>query len=241
MWFLLAGNLLSLFAYSIYCNYLFEAKTITKTKCLLGWFLIEHSFEEYNTTAGKLFLVYEDFRQLITNLLSISRNVFFIAQYFTPVEFVFVNLVIFLIVFIYKKKLSLSTIKSLIVFSYYVILNSFLFIDLTNLNKIFVLYLLIIILIFYFSIFYYLLFFKLSHIKISNIYFKLIITKMFTYSSTFLAIFSSIIVSLSSFITINENFVQEFVLNNLVLYLYFYCFKFELKCLQLINFVKKRG
>lgn len=222
MWVLLAGNLLSLLSYSVYFSYLSDVNSLSKTEKLLGWFLIEHVFEEYKTTSGKLFLVYDDFRELITNLLSISRNVFFIAQYFTPVEFILLNIFLFFIIFIYRKKLTLSYIQILIFSIYFVVLNSFLFINLNTINYVFVFYLFTVIINFYLSIIYYYFFFNISHLKPYKIYLKLIIVKLFLYFYLFLCFLLFITILLSLFIKVNENFVQEFVLQNLIIYLYFY-------------------
>ena len=64
MLYLITGKLLSLKSYSLYFSvcHLEDLETIEN---LFGWFLLEHVFEEYETTPGKLFIIYEDFRTLI--------------------------------------------------------------------------------------------------------------------------------------------------------------------------------
>ena len=52
----------------------------------VSWFLIDHISEQYNLTSGKLFLVNEDFRRLITNFLTIIRNLICWIQAITTIE-----------------------------------------------------------------------------------------------------------------------------------------------------------
>ena len=73
---LISGKILSFIVYKLCLEFFIVKKmhSLTILQCSVGWFLIEHIFEEYKTTAGKLFLINEDFRTVITNSVLIINN-----------------------------------------------------------------------------------------------------------------------------------------------------------------------
>lgn len=77
MRFLIAGKILSLVSYFLLSCLLSGPNQVNVTNKVFGWFLLEHIFEEYSQTAGKFFLVNNDFRNLMTNLFIIVRNLIF--------------------------------------------------------------------------------------------------------------------------------------------------------------------
>ena len=173
-------------------------------------------------------MIYEDFRNLIKNLLLLVRNFFLMAQFFTPAEFLFINIVLIFLIFKYKKKLRSNAVKVFIVFVYVSILNSFLFINVFNVLHIFkyicVYYLLFSVVIIYIQIFYQAFFVRLSYKKKSNAYLKLFVVKCFGYLLILFFSTCLIIFFLNKYVNFNENFIQEFLINNLILYLYVYYF-----------------
>jgi hypothetical protein len=86
MWCLLAGKLTVLISYSIVLQTIKSINELNSLNTILGWFLIEHLFEEYNKTAGKFFLINRDFRDLIKNVLIVIRNVVGFAYFLTLLE-----------------------------------------------------------------------------------------------------------------------------------------------------------
>lgn len=225
MIFFIVGNILSLFTYSLYFSYLNNIEKFHTVEIFLGWFLLEHVFEEYNTTAGKLFLNYEDFRTLIKNVLFLARNLVFVAQILTPAEFIFINTILFFFIIKYKQKLKSDVVKILIIFIYGFILNSFLFVDLNNiligLGYMFVLYLLFISLILYFNVMYYFVFLRVLFKTKNNFNFKLFTMKFLFYISVTFFIIFLVIAYLIVYSNSSENFIQEFVLSNIIFYSYF--------------------
>lgn len=226
MLFFIVGNILSLFTYSLYFSCLNNIEKLHTVEIFLGWFLLEHVFEEYDTTAGKLFLNYEDFRTLIKNILFLIRNLVFVAQILTPAEFILINIILFFLIIKHKQKLEFDVVKILIISIYGFIFNSFLFIDLNNiftgLCYVFVFYLLFISSILYFNVMYYFVFLRVLHRTKNNFNFKLFTMKFLFYILITFFIIFLVIACLSVYSNLSENFIQEFVLSNIILYLYFF-------------------
>ena len=228
MWYLMVGNVLTILTYSVYLNYLYKLEEINTVEIFFGWFFLEHIFEQYNTTPGKLFLIYEDFRTLIINIVLLTRNIFFMAQLFTPAEFVFINIVLIYLIFKFKNKLKFNTVKIFLVLSYGLIFNSFLFVDicliLKTLNHVCIAYLISFTVLVYLCIAYQGIFFGLLRNQPANICIKFFITKGVVYIILlFLTVFL-VFFMLNVYVILNENFTQEFVLSNLILYFYVYNF-----------------
>jgi len=221
MRYIIAGRCLCLFSYYLYILYLQNNESLQITESFLGWFLFEHVFEEYQVTPGKLFLINMDFKNFITNVMLIARNLFFIAQFFTPTEFLLIHSILIIFVIIYKKNLKSTAFKFVLFFIYINILNSFLFINIYNilsfLYYICGFYLVNICFCFYFILFYFLIFSKIGNyfglkISVIKIFLYIVISLIFLYLWVF---------DLTVFISINGNFMQEFVIRYLILYLYF--------------------
>ena len=100
----------------------------------IGWFLIEHVFEEYELTAGKFFIVNDDFRTLIQNFIAILRNILFLAQAFTPLEFFTINFLLIFILIFYKNKSLKIIVRTGIMISYFMLFQSFLFLNIFLMN-----------------------------------------------------------------------------------------------------------
>ena len=69
------------------------------SESFLGWFLIEHLFEEYCLTANKFFLINDDFRNLIKNFGMIIKNIFLIIQPFNLIDILLLNVFVFILFF----------------------------------------------------------------------------------------------------------------------------------------------
>lgn len=225
MRYLITGKLLSLGTFLLYFD-IFNLSNLTTLENIFGWFLIEHIFEEYNTNAGKLFIVYEDFRSLIINMVLIVRNLFFIAQFFTPFEFLFLNSFLIILIILYINNVKFKKLKILLIFVYLNILNSFIFIDIFFISKVLVL----------FSFLYFLnkclasyailifctVFIKLSNLNKYGFYIKLNSIKIILTITLVCTSFCAYLIYLDTFSKFDNNFIQEFTLKVLILYLYIY-------------------
>ena len=74
MWYLISGNFISSLLFIILSSSLKNISSLPNFESLVGWFLIEHIFEEYHLTTGKFFLISEDFRTLVKNFIMITRG-----------------------------------------------------------------------------------------------------------------------------------------------------------------------
>ena len=220
MIYLIAGKVLSFFIYTIFYKYLYCLEDLTNLDSFLGWFLIEHVYEDYSTNYAKLFLIYEDFRRLIINILFIMRNIFFIAQYMTINEFLLVNFFVFFFSVCYRKKSKKLSFKIIFALVYICILNSFSLISFIHIFMlIFIIvfiYLFKVLINFYTSIFSYFNFPKFNELKI-------IIVKILSFLVVFFFFVGCLMLNLITFIKINDNFIQEFLIKNLIIYIYTYC------------------
>ena len=91
MMYLLVGKMMSICVYYLLFNLLDNLYILEK---LLYWFLVEHVSDLYTQTAGKLFLVNKDFRELILNTLISFISVLTLSYFSTLIEFL---ILIFLI------------------------------------------------------------------------------------------------------------------------------------------------
>ena len=126
MIYLIAGKLMNYLVFNMICELLQNHVDLTIFERLIGWFLIENTFEEYDLTAGKKFLVNEDFRTLIKNVILLIRNFAFLAQVFNPLEFLVINVVLISVFLIRKPKFLKNTGPSIFLISYLLLLQSFL-------------------------------------------------------------------------------------------------------------------
>ncbi len=123
MWCLLAGKLMALTSYSITLQTIENINELNYVNTVFGWFLVEHLFEEYSKTAGKFFLVNQDFRNLIKNILIVIRNIIGFAYFLTLVELLLsISLLIKLTYCLYKLFIvnEVKGIKNeMLIFAYY--------------------------------------------------------------------------------------------------------------------------
>ena len=224
MRYLITGRLLSIGTFLLYFD-IFNLNYLTTLENVFGWFLIEHVFEEYSMNAGKLFIVYEDFRTLIINILLIIRNLFFIAQFFTPFEFLLINCFLITLIIICNNNVKFKKFKFLLSFVYLSILNSFIFVDTIFILNVFVLisvlHFLTKCVITYISLIYFTVFTKLSNLNKYNFYIKLNFIKISLIIILVCKCFFAYLIYLDMYSKFDNNFIQEFVLKLLTLYLYF--------------------
>ena len=97
MVYILIGKLMSLCVYYLLFNLLKSFNLLDNLyvlERLLCWFLVEHVSDLYSQTAGKLFLVDKDFRELILNTLISFISVIILSYLSTLIEF---SILVFLI------------------------------------------------------------------------------------------------------------------------------------------------
>lgn len=87
MWCLVAGKLLSFVCYFVLAKMILNSYDLSLLDRVLGWFLVEHMFEEYCQTSGKFFFVNNDFRSLTINVVLLLRNLLFFSYFLTLAEF----------------------------------------------------------------------------------------------------------------------------------------------------------
>ena len=99
MWYLIAGKLMSVVSYFVFYKVALDPTDLNLLDRLFGWFFFEHVFEEYAITAGKFFLINEDFRTLITNVLIVIRNILILSHFLTLTEFLLTISVLLLLTY----------------------------------------------------------------------------------------------------------------------------------------------
>jgi len=222
MWYFISGKIMSVLCLMILSKSLKTFPDLIFFDNCMGWFLIEHIFEEYNLTAGKFFLINEDFRTLIRNLVVIIRNLIFLAQALNPLEFIIVNLILMFIFILYKNKHFKNSVIIIVLISYYLLFQSFLIFNF------FVFYVLLInifsILFFIVTLFFYSYLVSLQLILIEKQIIKIIFIKFFIY---FLLINVNLFIYI--FITFSlfkqcDNILHELILNIVIPYSYYYIF-----------------
>lgn len=250
MTYLLAGKLMSYLSFRAVYEVLQNYSDLILFDSFIGWFLLENTFEEYDLTAGKRFLISEDFRTLIKNLMLLARNFMLLAQVFTPLEFIGLNLCILIFFFLYKlKNFKNRSFQSFSLF-YLLLLQSFVYINvfftfilITNFLHIWLMTtcMSVYLIIFYAQFFIY----NLSY-NYKTVLSSLIIKIMSYLIFIVLLLFLTFQFFLQTAIVSSNNFVIESSITLLIPYSFIYfkiVFKFELKsvCQQLISFVKPNG
>ena len=86
MWYFISGKSMSLLVFVVLVKSLQNFIDLSLFESSIGWFLMEHVFEEYSLTAGKFFLINGDFRTLIKNFIVIIRNIIILPQIFILLE-----------------------------------------------------------------------------------------------------------------------------------------------------------
>lgn len=89
MWALIAGTIMNSIIDNItYKILIFQNLTnLTVTEKIVGWFLIDHVPKTYYYPSVKYFIINEEFRRLITNILIVFRNIFTLSYVITFTEF----------------------------------------------------------------------------------------------------------------------------------------------------------
>ena len=127
MWYFIAGRLMSSLTLLVLYKSLQSIGYLPMFDLSVGWFLIDHVFEEYGLTAGKLFLINNDYRTLITNLILILRNFYLFAQLITFSEFLAINSVL-IVIYVSLKKTPFNYItKFFVILGYSFLFRSFFF------------------------------------------------------------------------------------------------------------------
>ena len=90
---------MSVVSYFVFYKVALDPTDLNLLDRLFGWFFFEHVFEEYAITAGKFFLINEDFRTLITNVLIVIRNILILSHFLTLTEFLLTISVLLLLTY----------------------------------------------------------------------------------------------------------------------------------------------
>ena len=236
-WYFLAGKIATLINY--FSFYELTTHTISYDPLPMhifsGWFFIEHIFEEYTITSGKLFLINKNFRTLTRNLLLLNRNILFWPQISKLAEFLliifllslFFYCLIYLIIQnqLFKKK-EVTLLLYYLFISYILLLKVFTFLNWFNIYftlkliiLFFVIFLSILVMLLQTIVFYRYLLFNLKNISSKSVFLKSyfyalsILLLSFNYCRVMFAI------NLNS-----DNFIQELFIQILLPYTYLYSF-----------------
>merc|ERR1712157_233617 len=101
MGYVVAGKIMSLVCYFVLVKLFINLNELHVIDKSIGWFLFEHIYEEYGVSAGKFFLINEDFRSLIKNFLLLARNIILFSFFKTLLEFFFIFLLLALYFFLF--------------------------------------------------------------------------------------------------------------------------------------------
>ncbi len=257
MWYFFAGKLIALISYSSFNNLLIHFYDLNLLNKIVGWFFIEHVFEEYNKTSGKFFLINKDFRNLLKNLLILNRNILFWSQFLTLTELLLtislLSLIVYFSIYLICKNKIRGKSKEVLILLYYVFLIYLLLLkSVIFLNWFDVCFMFKSIIIFSFicsiSIFIYLKIITLYNLTLYNLKFKktqIFFIKSFFYLLTIGLLNYSCTELWLTFNLCNNNIMQELFISILLPYTYVYIKFFILcskiyKCLLLINYVKRQ-
>lgn len=239
MWYLIAGKIMYILVYSILFKMVINFQNLSGYDQFFGWFLIEHIFEYYNQTAGKFFMVNEDFRRLVKNSFIVLRNLIFWVHFLTFIEFfllIFLACFLLYFTFYFYSFLKITenknyTIKNLIYILYYLffilILNMKLYgmfslLDLYMLGQPILLLISIIFSCYYFytTIFIFVCYFckNLNETKKYKYLLIKFLIHLLIIFLTFFLVFEIILL----FNKYTNNFIQEFIIQILLIYTYCY-------------------
>lgn len=194
---------------------------------LWGWFSIRHVFEEYNFSAGKIFIINNDFRTLIKNIVLLARNLIFLAQAFSPSEFILINIILMCLILFCNSQLTRNYIRFFVFGCYIYVLYCFLVIDMYFI-LLFIKYLSIVTIVIFSIYFYlYLISFYFLHKFINRIsikYLSIFVLKLIFIIIFSLLVFNCLLSDLNFLFYSSENFAQEIAIKFLIIYSYFYYF-----------------
>lgn len=238
MWYLIAGKFMSLTLYFIFCKTFICTNELNLLDRVIGWFFVEHLFEEYNIPAGKFFLTNIDFRTLLKNVLIIFRNVFVWSHFVTLTEFILtisiLILVIYFLVYFLKSNKINASVREIFILSYYLVvfylllLKTFFSFDLFDIYFIFkpITAVLFLCSCFFIAIRFYFFYLILSVLNAMIRRCFVIFIKLIFYSLIFLYLNTLFFSFLSITFELNNCLVQEFLIKILIVYAYvYYLFK----------------
>jgi hypothetical protein len=219
-WFLITGKIVSLFCYSL----------LVKHNCHFDCSLFNNLLESYEISMGRLFIADEKTRRLITNLLILYRNILIWPLILTVFEFCFIfsvlgYLIHFILIYLKSEKTKFSLL--IIVINSYMALiyffKTFVFfnrIDFYYISNFFIMSCFIIapfycIYVCNFIIYVYI--FKHQITKNSLLKFYLIKFFVYFFSIIIITILTSFFLSAPT-----NNFLQEFIINFFIIYIYVY-------------------
>ena len=243
IWFFFTGNIISQIVYILLDKILINQKKLQFIHKTLGWFFIEHVWEDYQKHTGKFFLTNKDFRQKLTlNVFILFRNIVFWSYFTTLFEFAcilliltFLSYILFLYFFYDTKKTKL---KKLVLLVFYFVLSTILALKLTEFTCSDIYYVLkplfffvqfiisIYCIIIYISLLLHLFIHFLYNFKIDFLsYIYLILKTIFYFGFATLCLTCIVHILILNHKTSN-NFLQEFFLLILyIIYLFFYFIK----------------
>lgn len=214
MFYLISGKILSGIVFVIIFKLFNSYSDLVLTEKIAGWFFIDHIFEEYSFTSGKFFLINEDYRDLIKNLLVLCIFLWFFLQQFVLFEFFLVFLFLFFVFLLLNRRINKNLLLSInCIFLFY----TFLLVNFYLTQFTISIYCLILCILFYYKFF---VLVVIRECSISAI--KRLILVFNLKSTVFLSFFVFCFLFFSC--TNMNNFVLEKVLQILILYTYIYYF-----------------
>jgi hypothetical protein len=227
MWYLIAGYSMSFVVNLVFSKVLKDKPNLSISERFLGWFFIEYAFERYNQTPGKLFLINEDFRRLVKNVIIALRNIFFFSNLLTFTEFFLYGLLplalIYLIFFFIKVASVKNQTFKVVIIIYYTLITNILILKLYFQFSLFDLWFIgsvCLAAIILFINFYFI--YVCSVVILNIVNFDKVWCKLAFYSCFTLIICCCLLNELVKSNLHNNNFVQEFVLKNLIVYVFLY-------------------
>ena len=228
-WVLIIGKILSLFYYLLlikyYCHFLYFQDQD------FSWYFFDFILKNYEISVCKFFIVNQEVRIFIKNLFIIYINIFIWPVSVTFFEFCLIVIILsyfiyLLIIYSKSKKTKFSLIIMafnlyIALFFFFQIFKFFTFLDFYYINIIFLIngFIIGVIYYIYFNInIFYIYIFKYK-IKKSNRLKKIFFFKLYIYMFLLILLVNLIIISLNK---ISNNFVQEFIINFLLIYGFLY-------------------
>lgn len=240
IWVFFTGKIISDMVYILLQNILINKENLQLVHKTLGWFFIDHIWEDYQKNTGKFFLTNRDFRQKLTlNIFILLRNILFWSYFTTLFELTclililtFLSYILFLCFFYYPKKTKL---KKLIFPALCCILFIILFLKLTEFTYLDIYYILkplffliqLIIITYCLVIYFYLILNFVIHflpdLKIDFLNVIYLILKIISYCVLAILCLTVIVHIVLSNHKTSNNFLQEFFLSLFYLiYVFFY-------------------
>lgn len=129
MWYLISGRIMAILSFLMLCKLFKTFPDLILFEKIMGWFLIDYILEEYSFTAGKFFLINEDYRSLVRNIVVLISSLCFFAQILTPFEFILVIVFLVIVTLFVTITNKQPKIQLLIILSYTCLFYTFLIVD----------------------------------------------------------------------------------------------------------------